>query len=89
MVGDGAAENNGMLAVSVMFNVASCPQDQSNSTLDFSQLGQTECETDLFGTIDEMCEQDSMWEGYNQGFTLEGGLNLADCGLWSLTGQAG
>ncbi|KAI9694470.1 MAG: Suppressor of the cold-sensitive snRNP biogenesis mutant brr1-1 [Bathelium mastoideum] len=89
LIGNGAAENNGMLAVSVMFNVASCPQDQSNSTLDFAQLGQTECEMDLFGTVDQMCEQDSQWEGYNQDFTLEGGIYLADCGLWSLTGQAG
>ncbi|KAF2233140.1 hypothetical protein EV356DRAFT_503985 [Viridothelium virens] len=87
IVGNGAAENDGHLAVAVIFDVSSCPQDKSNSTLDFAGLGQEECEMDLFGAIGEMCSQDSQWPGYNPDFTIEGGAYLADCGLWSVTGQ--
>ncbi|KAL9089636.1 MAG: hypothetical protein Q9165_005668 [Trypethelium subeluteriae] len=87
IVGNGAAENNGHLAVAVIYDNSSCPQDGSNGELDFAGLGQEECEADLFEAINAMCAQDPSWPSYNPDFTLEGGVYLADCGLWSLTGQ--
>ena len=85
---DGAAENNGDLAIAVLFDVTACPKDASKTKLDFKALGQQACEMDLFGAISEICEEDSTWTNYNKDYTLEGGIFASDCGLWSLTGQA-
>lgn len=83
----GAAENNGDLALVVLFDVTACPADKSKTKLDFKALGQEACEMDLFGAISEVCEEDSTWTNYNKDFTLEGGTFASDCGLWSLMGQ--
>jgi hypothetical protein len=83
----GAAENNGSLALTVLFDVDSCPTDKSMQSVDFAKLGQTECENDLFVAISEVCAQDSTWGDFNPDYTVEGGVFANDCGLWSMGGQ--
>lgn len=84
----GAAEKGNDLALSVVFDVSACPADKSISTLDFSKLGQQDCEKDLFGAISQFCQQDSTWGDYDPDYTLEGGVFAIDCGLWGMVGQA-
>ncbi|KAJ6575634.1 hypothetical protein DFH09DRAFT_377455, partial [Mycena vulgaris] len=85
----GAAENNGDLALTVLYDASACPTDKSTSTLDFTKFGAQSCFNNFYTTLAQFCGQDSTWGSYNPDYTLEGGIYRSDCGLWSMAGQAG
>ncbi|KAL6714324.1 hypothetical protein ACLMJK_007747 [Lecanora helva] len=83
----GAAEKGGMLSLTVQFDVAGCPTDKSMSTIDFTKMSSDECVQNLYQTVSTDCSQDSTWGDYDPDYTLEGGVFLSDCGLWSMVGE--
>ncbi|KAJ7452281.1 hypothetical protein FB451DRAFT_1409435 [Mycena latifolia] len=86
---DRAAENNGDLALTVLYDVSACPTDKSTSTLDFTKFDAQSCFNNFYTTLAQFCGQDATWSSYNPDYTLEGGIFRSDCGLWSMAGQAG
>ncbi|KAL9024262.1 MAG: hypothetical protein Q9196_006642 [Gyalolechia fulgens] len=83
----GAAEKGGMLSLTVQFDVAGCPTDKSMSTIDFTKMSSDECVQNLYLAVSTDCSQDSTWGDYDPNYTLEGGVFLNDCGLWSMVGE--
>ena len=55
-----AAENAGLLALSVLFDVSGCPTAKSQKTLDFTKLSATACQNNSYLSISEaqlfLCE---------------------------------
>ena len=85
----GAAEGGADMALTVMYDVSSCPQDKSNSTLDFGTLGVDACFSYLFTALSEVCAEDSTWANYNPQWTLEGGIYATSCRLFAINGVSG
>jgi hypothetical protein len=52
----GAAENNGDLALTVLYDVSACPTDKSTSTLDFTKFSADSCFTNFYSTLAQFCE---------------------------------
>ena len=52
----GAAENNGDLALSVLFDLLSCPPDKSASVLDFTKMAPKDCFDNFYTTLSEACK---------------------------------
>lgn len=80
----GVAENNSDMTLSILFDIDGCPTNESVSMIDFQSLGLQACWTNFFYFFSIMCAQDSTWTDYNPQFTIEGGVFLNDCGVWSL-----
>ena len=51
----GAAENGGMLSLTVQFDVAGCPDDKSMSTIDFTKMNSDECVQNLYLAVSTDC----------------------------------
>ena len=52
---DDAAEEGGKLALSILFDIDSCPLDKSISELDFTALSQEKCQQNLVDTLSQVC----------------------------------
>ncbi|MCJ1371368.1 hypothetical protein MMC20_002583 [Loxospora ochrophaea] len=85
----GAAEGGADMVLTAMYDETSCPQDKSNSTLDFGTMGLDACFGLLFTALSEECAEDSTWTDYNPDWTLEGGVYADACGLFTIFSQTG
>ena len=83
----GEAENGADMSLVVMYDEASCPQDQSSSTLDIAAMGVDACFENLYTNLEAYCSQDPGWGNYDPEWTFEGGVAGNLCGLWSINGE--
>ena len=83
------AEGGADMVLTVIYDVSSCPQDHSNSTLDFGALGVDACFNHLFNAVSEACVEDRSWIHYDPQWTLDGGIYAVSCGLFALNGVLG
>ncbi len=55
----GAAQNNGDLVLSVLFDLSGCPPDKSASVLDFTKMSPKDCFDNFYTTLSETCKSSS------------------------------
>ncbi len=57
----GAAEKNGYLALSVLFDLAGCPPDKSASVLDFTKMTTRDCLHNFYTTLSQVCKSPAVF----------------------------
>ena len=55
-----AAENAGQVVLCVIFDISGCPTDMSQTPLEFTKLGDTECQDNFYLSISEACKSFSL-----------------------------